>query len=290
MRTALVALVLAAACGCAEDWDEAMQQSKGLQMMHRLGLTREQLEPAVPIVKSMRAIYLQGVEADQQALAALAEDLEAQRERLLGGAAAADTETNTAQKAKEAQAARRQETLDDLNDKLSDFRKLLTPRQGAQIDWRNLSAGPENAREEQRRAMRNQALFRWSQATLERIRYFPLERYILEKEVLIDDFLRPLVRPFTPEYTRARAFMQQLVEQVRLTSEAQWPARRTYYANALMEGLNLTVPGKEAPETKYTRADLLAFLTAAETAELLSEMADATPAEDEGEAQAETGA
>jgi hypothetical protein len=241
----------------------------------------------------MRTIHVQGEEAKERAVAAFSEELAAQRERLLSGRPPDEDETDAtaepdvAQAAQEAASAKGQQTLDELNEKLSDFRKLLTPRQSAQIDWRNPSAGPEAAQAQRRQEARERAMLFWAQQTLTRVRYFPLERYILEKEVLIDDFLRPIVRPFTPQYARARALMERLVEQVRLASEADWPARRSSFARTLVEGLNLAPPAQEE-DRGDTRAELLAFFTAEGTADLIRKMAAATEAEEEAsEAEAE---
>jgi hypothetical protein len=278
MKTALMALMLgAAACALGDGWGDAMRQAQGLQILHRLGLNRTQLQAAAPLADKLRESRAKTEHLRTEAVTGFKDGLSLQREALLSGPAAEDAVETAAEvhrilRGQEA-TAQAEETS-----QLAAFRGLLTPRQAAQVDWGDLSSQPTTSADLQRRALQDQLLLRWAEQTLQQIRYFPIEMYIVQKEPLITDFVGTFLRPGTPEYAQARAQMEAIVEQARLTPENQWLARRPYYAVALLGSLHLDAAPATAVAPRYTRAQLLAFLAAPDTPQVLASMAAASPA------------
>ena len=91
MKTALMALMLgAAACALGDGWGDAMRQAQGLQILHRLGLNRTQLQAAAPLADKLRESRAKTEHLRTEAVTGFKDGLSLQREALLSGPAAED--------------------------------------------------------------------------------------------------------------------------------------------------------------------------------------------------------
>jgi hypothetical protein len=165
-------------------------------------------------------------------------------------------------------------------DVLADVRDELLPQQNAYIDWTPPRATATTTRETfVQRAARDReqrAMLLFAEQFLTRVRYYPLEQYILEAQRLVDDFLRPLVPVASPAYPQAQQFMFRLVEQVRLMGEPQWQAESLNYAAVLVQELGLDQPPDESVEERpYTWQDMYEIFSDPGTPGLFREIQEA---------------
>ena len=160
---------------------------------------------------------------------------------------------------------------------MADIEKELYPQQNAYIDWTpphtTQRAAAETLQQKAQREREQAALILATEQQLERIRTYPLERYVLEAQKVVDDFLRPLVDPGSPDYPAAQQFMFKLVEQVRLMPEPEWEQRREEMAVVLVRHLGLLEAPEAAAEPKpYTWQDMYAVFSDLGAPDLLRAM------------------
>ncbi len=273
----LPALALPAA---ADTWDAALRRAEGLQMLNRLAFTADQLTQMAPLAERLhKAAALAPPEPTN------AEVLQKLRTALLEGEQAASEQWQPYEQAVQERANFEQKQADELADIMSEVRKLLTPRQLAQIDWHNPRQGAQERAAERQAKMRQAALLVHAAQFLDQIRYLDAYRFVTERLRRVDDFLRPLVGVASPRFAAYRQFLINLTDQVRMVPEAQWPQQRRRFAGQVLQGLGLETAGGSAPAKKYTQAQLRDFLTSPDADDLLRKMASGLKAKETSTAE-----
>ncbi|MBM3474068.1 MAG: hypothetical protein FJX75_12435 [Armatimonadetes bacterium] len=246
LRASLIAVTALAPLlgpGWASDLSEIVQKGNHLIALNELQVSPDQLDKIAPLCdKLVQAVQARNEER-QKLLADAAPTLAAARKALAAGVpltAAAQTALGSLEASLKAADDRLEETAVDI---LGDIEKEFLPQQSRYIDWTPpLRTTRESAktREEQAQREREQtALILATVQQLERIRTYPLERYVLEAQKVVDDFLRPLIDPLSPDYAAAQEFMFKLVEEVRTMPEPLWEQRREQMAELLVGELGL---------------------------------------------------
>jgi hypothetical protein len=251
---ALTALALLLGPTWASDLSEVVQKGNHLIVLNELGVAPDQIDKIAPLCdRLVQAVQARNAER-QNLLAAAAPTLAASRKALIAGVpltAPAMTALDGLEKSLKAADDKLEVTAVDI---LEDIEKEFLPQQNRYIDWtppRQTSKAFAKTREEQAQLERDQtALILATVQQLERIRTYPLERYVMEAQKVVDDFLRPLVDPLSSDYPAAQDFMFKLVEQVRLMPEPEWQQRRERMAELLVGELGLLAPLDQAARPK----------------------------------------
>lgn len=249
-----VGAMLFAAAASGSELSQVLEKANHLIILNELGLTTEQITKIAPLCDQLvRAVQARDTER-QRLLNEAAPVLTAARKALVAGqpippaTAAAlaklekDLETNDAK------------LEDNAVTIMAEIEKEFLPQQNRYIDWtppkQPTTKGGTSMTALAQRQREQAALILATVQQLERIRTYPLERYILEAQKVVDDFLRPLIDPESPEYPRARDFMFRLVEQVRIMPEPEWQQRREQMAELLVGELGLLQPNDQSGEAK----------------------------------------
>lgn len=253
-----LAVVLAAAFGAgaapASDLSQTVQKANHLIVLNELGVTTDQIGRLAPLSdKLVSAVQARNAER-QRLLAEAAPTLEVARKALVAGTAlpqATQTALDTLEAALKAADSRLEDTAVTL---MQDVEKEFYPQQSRYIDWtpprQPTRVSEKTSAERAQRERQQAALLLSTVGQLERIRTYPLERYVLEAQKLVDDYLRPLIDPRSPDYPAARQFMFKVVEQVRLMPEEEWQVRREEMAEILVGELGLLDEPAESAEPK----------------------------------------
>ena len=251
---ALTALALLLGPTGASDLSEVVQKGNHLIALNELGVTAKQIDKISPLCDQLvQAVQARNAER-QKLLAEAAPTLTASRKAFLAGVplpATAKTALDDLEKSLGAADDKLEQTAVDI---LKDIEKEFLPQQSRYIDWtppRQTSKDSAKTQEEQAQREREQtALILATVQQLERIRTYPLERYVMEAQKVVDDYLRPLIDPLSPDYPAAQQFMFKLVEQVRLMPEPEWQQRRERMAELLVRELGLLDQPDEAAAPK----------------------------------------
>jgi hypothetical protein len=254
---AFLALALCAANAPATQLSQTISKANHLIVLNRLGITREQIDALLPLAEQLTAAKA-AWQSDRQELLAQNQALLSRARATMMGGRSVSKETQDALDALE-------EGLKENDDKLYEaavtvldqVRQQLFPSQNAYIDWTPPKGQDKSSREtflqEAQRDREYRAMVLFAEQFLTRVRYYPLEQYMLHTQKVVDDFLRPLIPIASPAYPQARQFMFKLVEEVRLLPEARWQMESRQYATALVDGLGLYEPPGEAVEERpYT--------------------------------------
>jgi hypothetical protein len=274
---AIAAWALALGLGRASDLSEVVQKGNHLIVLNELQVSPDQLDKLAPLsAKLVQAVQARDAER-QKLLADAAPTLAAARKALIAGVpltAAAQTALDSLETSLKAADDKLEETAVDI---LEDVEKEFLPQQSRYIDWtppRQTTTQSAKTREEQAQREREQtALILATVQQLERIRTYPLERYVMEAQKVVDDFLRPLIDPMSPDYRAAQEFMFKLVEQVRIMPEPEWQQRREQMAELLVGELGLLdQPDESAQPKPYNWQTMYAILSDLGAPDLLTAM------------------
>jgi hypothetical protein len=254
-------LALGAASAPATELSQTISKVNHLMVLNRLSITRDQLDQLLPLAEHMTTA-VNAWKSDRQKLLADNQGMLSQARRTMVTGRALSDETETALDDLE-------KALEENDDKLyaagvevlDKVREQLFPNQNAFIDWtppRGKEKGSRDAFLQQVQRQREyRAMVLFAEQFLTRVRYYPLEQYILQAQRVVDDFLRPLIPPDSPAYPQAQQFMFRLAQEVRLLPEAQWLAQSRNYATTLVDGLGLYEPPKQSTEKRpYTWQDM----------------------------------
>ncbi len=252
--TLLAAAVLAAGLAQASDLSQTVQKANHLIILNELGITADQLAKLAPLSDRLVAAVQARNTERQRLLTEAAPNLEAARKALLEGAAPAPG----AQKALDALEASLKANDGKLQTAavpiMADIEKVFFPQQNRYVDWTppggSARPSPATAAQQAQREREATALLLATIQQLERIRMFPPDRYIIEFHKVVEDYLRPLIDPRSPEYPDAEAFMLKLVGQVRMMPNDEWEQRREEMAQLLVRQLGLLGPPEQATEPK----------------------------------------
>lgn len=268
MRTAspfavvtILAMTLGAGNAPASQLSQTISKVNHLMVLNRLGITREQIDELTSLAERLTAAT-NTWKSDRQ-------DLLAANEAMLSRARA--TMVNSRALSEDTQAALEdlEENLKANDDKLygtavevlDKVRQELFPGQNAYIDWTPPRGTGKSSRDaflqQAQRDREYRAMVLFAEQFLTRVRYYPLEQYILQAQKVVDDFLRPLIPPASPAYPEARQFMFRLVEQIRLLPEPRWQAESRIFATTLVDQLGLyEAPAEATEERPYTWQDM----------------------------------
>jgi hypothetical protein len=256
-----LAMGLLASLASGSELSQLIAKANHVITLNRLGLTPTQLGALAPVAEEFSGTVKVWQANRQAALANARTDLQAARDMLLDG----ETLTPALQKAiadVEAELTIEDDTLyNTAVTVLGKVKDQLLPQQNAYIDWTPPRGEAAAARETlQQRAQRERdrrAMIALAAQFLTRIRYYP--PFILGVENVVDDFLRPLIDPRSPDYPPARQFMLEMVREVRVMPEAQWEVMRDEYAVRMVRALGFEQPppADEALQQKpYTWQDM----------------------------------
>jgi len=255
MRTARVAagltlLVGLAGASLASELSQVINKGNHIIALNRLGVTVEQINRLAPLSEDLVA----AVKQRQAGRATLLEDgqevlAEARRKLLAGEPLSADLVASLAE-FEEGLSDNDAELYEASVDILKDVQEVLYAQQNAYIDWTPPRGENRTSREtmiqQAQRERDHRAMVMMGERFLHSIRYYPLEQYILEAQRLVDDFLRPIIPPNSPDYRPAQQYMFKLVEQVRLMEEPQWIDQGQAVAEQMIGDLGLQQPQTEA--------------------------------------------
>jgi len=284
-RLRVVAMCLAAGLltgfAPASELSQLVAKGNHLITLNRLGVTAPQCDALAPLAEELSSAVRVWQANRQAALGDARTDLQAERDVLVGG----EQLTPALQKAigdLEGELKIEDDTLyNTAVSVLGKVRDQLLPQQNAYIDWtppRGEGAAPkETLQQKAQRERDRRAMIALAGQFLTRVRY--ISPILLGAENLVDDFLRPLIDPRSPEYPQARQFMLEMVKEVRLLPEAQWEGLRDDYAVHMIQGLGFEQPppdtGEERQPKPYTWEDMYGIFSDAGTPALLRAMKQA---------------
>jgi hypothetical protein len=277
LLTSTALLVMAVAPAPASQLSQIISKGNHLITLNRLGITEEQVDELLLLAEQLTGATKTWQSKRQDLLAEHQDPLARARQAMIEGRSMGQA----SQEAFEALEAALEENDDALYEAavevLGKVRGELFPSQNAYIDWTPPKGTAKTPREtvvtqaEREREYRAMVLF--AEQFLTRVRYYPLEQYILQAQKVVDDFLRPLIPIASPAYPRAQQFMFRLVDEVRLLGEPQWQAQRRTYATTLVGELGLFDAPEEAIEERpYTWQDLYAIFSDPGTPDTLREI------------------
>ncbi len=281
---ACLLLGLLAALASASELGQLVAKGNHLITLNRLGLTGPQLDALAPLADELSGALRVWQANRQAALGDARTDLQAARDVLVDG----EKLTPALSKA-----------IDDVDGELrieddtlyntavsvlAEVKDQLLPQQNAYIDWqppRGEGTAPrETLQQKAQRERERRALIVLAAQFLTRVRF--ISPILLGTENLVDDFLRPLIDPRSPEYPQVRQFMLRMVAEVRVMPEAQWEVLRDQYAVRMVQGLGLDQPLPEADQARerkpYSWEDIYDILSDAGTPALLRAMRQARTA------------
>lgn len=258
---AVLVFTLGAGRAPATELSQTLSKINHLMVLNRLAITRDQLDQLLPLAEQLTA-DVNTWKSDRQDLLAENQGTLSQARRTMVSGRALSDETESALDDLE-------KALQENDDKLyaagvavlDKVRQQLFPTQNAYIDWTPPRGKDTGAREaflqQVQREREYRAMILFAEQFLTRVRYYPLEQYILEAQRVVDDFLRPLIPLDSPAYPQAQRFMFGLVNEVRLLPEPQWLAQSRNYATTLVDGLGLYErPEQSVEERPYTWQDM----------------------------------
>jgi hypothetical protein len=279
-----VASILLAGSAWGSELSQVIQKGNHLIALNQLALTTDQIRAITPLsAQLVQAVQARNAER-QALLTKAAPNLAAARKALVVGTLLpADVKTAVDELEKSLKA-----NDDDLETSavkiMGEIEKEFFPQQSRYVDWtppgQSAKAAAQTLLEKAQQERETVALVLATEQQLERIRTYPLERYVLEAQKVVDDFLRPLIDPDSPDYPAAQRFMFRLVEEVRVLPEPQWQQRRQEYAERLIEGLGLAQPPGQPTQPKpYNWYDMYTIFSDLGAPDLLKGMlkARATP-------------
>lgn len=255
MRTARVVVGLTLLVGLAgvtsaSELSQVINKGNHIIALNRLGITIEQINRLAPLSQDLVA----AVKQRQAGRATLLEDgqevlAEARRKLIAAEPLSADLVASLAE-LEEGLSDNDDELYEASVDILKDVQEVLYAQQNAYIDWTPPRGENRTSREtmiqQAQRERDHRAMVMMAERFLHSIRYYPLEQYVLEAQRLVDDFLRPIIPPNSPDYRPAQQYMFKLVEQVRLMEEPQWIDQGQAVAEQMIGDLGLQQPQTEA--------------------------------------------
>ncbi|MGQ9730669.1 MAG: hypothetical protein ACUVX8_05280 [Candidatus Zipacnadales bacterium] len=273
--------MLVSAAAWPSDLSQAIQKGNHIMLLNELGLTNEQLMAISPYCEQLVAAVKTRDAERKKLITESREVLAAARKAMLEGRAP----TRATQEALEALEAALKANEDTLYraavEALAKIQDEFYQQQNAYIDWTPPHGGQKVTRqmllERAQREREQAALVLTTEQQLERLRTFPLEeRYVYEANRIVDDFLRPLIDPQSPQYVEARNFMFEVVEQARFMQEEEWQMRRTEFAELVLRELGLLEPPKSSEKPKpYSWQDMYVLFSDFGTPDLLRDMVKA---------------
>ncbi|MBM3499658.1 MAG: hypothetical protein FJX74_13440 [Armatimonadetes bacterium] len=285
-----LAAVVVGASAPGSELSQAVQKANHLIVLNELGVTTDQIGKLAPLSdRLVQAVQARNSER-QRLLTEAGPTLEAARKALVEGAALPQV-TETALAKLEGALKANDDTLEDTAvTVMADIEKEFFPQQNRYVDWtpprRPVRPSAQTLAQRAQRERQQAALILSTVGQLERIRTYPLERYVLEAQKVVDDFLRPLIDPRSEDYPAARQFMFKVVEQVRLMPEEEWQERREEMAELLVGELGLLDEPEAAAQPKpYNWQAMYAIFSDLGAPELLRDMkrARATAVEEAAE-------
>jgi hypothetical protein len=285
IRTVAMCLAVGLLTGLASAGELSQLVAKGnhLITLNRLGVTAPQCDALAPLAEELSSAVRVWQANRQAALADARTDLQASRDLLVDG----EKLTPALQKAignLEGELKIEDDTLyNTAVTVLGKVKDQLLPQQNAYVDWtppRGEGTAPkETLQQKAQRERDRRAMIALAAQFLDRVRYQSV--ILLGTENVVQDFLRPLIDPRSPEYPQAREFMLEMVKEVRLLPEAQWEGLRDQYAARLIQGLGFEQPrpdrGEERQQKPYTWEDMYDIFSDAGTPALLRAMKQARP-------------
>ena len=242
VATTLVALVAVAGWAWGSDLSAAIQKTNHLIILNELAVTSDQLRDLAPLSEDL-VQATQARDAERQRLLTSADfTLMAARKTLVAGTALTSTQQGALDELEAELAAANEKFEEAAVATMATIEKEFLPQQNRYIDWtppRQPTGAAKTAAQRAQRDREQTALILATVQQLERIRTYPLERYVFEAQKVVDDFLRPLIDPRSPDYPAAQQFMFKLVEQVRVMPENEWYVRREEMAATLVGELGL---------------------------------------------------
>jgi hypothetical protein len=279
-----VASILLGTSVWGSDLSQVIQKGNHLIALNQLALTTDQIRAIAPLSGELvQAVQTRNAER-QALLTKAAPNLAAARKALVVGTLLpADVKTALDELEKSLKT-----NDDDLEASavkiMAEIEKEFFPQQNRYVDWtppgQSPKASAQTLLEKAQQEREQTALVLATEQQLERIRTYPLERYIMEAQKVVDDFLRPLIDPASPDYPAARQFMFKLVEEVRLLPQPQWEQHRRDYAERLIVGLGLgQQPNQPTQPKPYNWYDMYTIFSDLGAPDLLKDMlkARATP-------------
>jgi hypothetical protein len=266
----------------ASDLSQVVAKGNHLLVLNRLGLTPEQLAALAPLSEELAGAVRVWQANRQTVLDDASDGLVEVRATLLRGAPLSPElrksvdDVNVELKVED-------DTL--YNTAVSVLKKVkdqFYPQQNAYIDWTpprataGAAAPGETLQQRAQREREQRAMVALAGQFLDRARY--MSAIILGTDVLVQDFLRPLMDPTAPQYPQARQYLLRLVEQVRLLPEPQYQQVRNRYALDLVQvlGFASAAPQTPQPEAKpYTWGDMYDIFSDPGTPSLLRAMKQA---------------
>ena len=276
----LAAAAWVASPAWASDLSQTIQKANHLIVLNDLGVTNDQIGKLAPLSDQLvQAVQTRNSEREKL-LEAAAPTLEAARKALVEGTAltqAQQTALDTLEKSLKANDDKLEETAVTA---MADIEKEFFPQQNRYIDWnpprQPTRPSAKTLAERAQRERQQAALILSTVGQLERIRTYPLERYVLEAQKVVDDYLRPLIDPRSPDYLAARDFMFKVVEQVRIMPEEEWQDRRESMAELLVGELGLLdEPDATAEPKPHNWQTMYAIFSDLGAPDLLREMRQA---------------
>jgi len=260
VAAAVLLLGLAPARARASQLSQIISKGNHLIALNRLGITVEQVDELLPLAEQLTAATKTWQSGRQDLLAEHQGPLSRAREQMIGGRAVS---------------AETQKALNELEEALQENDDERY--EAAVKDWTPPKATAKTSREtfvqEAEREREYRAMILFAEQFLTRVRYYPLEQYMLMAQKVVDDFLRPLIPLASPAYPQARQFMFRLVEEVRLMDEPQWQMERRRYAVTLVEELNLyEAPEEVVEERPYIWQDMYMIFSDPGTPDMLREI------------------
>ncbi len=266
----------------ASDLSQVVAKGNHLLVLNRLGLTPEELGTLAPLSEELAGAVRVWQTNRETVLADASDGLTPVRASLLKGTALSPE---------------LQKSVDDVNVELkveddtlyntavSVLKKVkdaLFPQQNAYIDWTpprattGTAAPGETLQQRAQREREQRAMTALAGQFLDRVRY--MSAIIYGTDVVVQDFLRPLMDPTSPRYPQARQYLLRLVEQVRLLPEQQYQQVRDRYASDLVQvlGFGSPEPQPQPREAKpYTWGDMYDIFSDPGTPSLLRAMKQA---------------
>ncbi len=280
LAVAVLALALSATNAPATQLSQTIAKANHLMVLNHLGITREQVDQLLPLTERLTAATSTWKLGRQELLTQNQAMLSQARSTMVNGRSLSEETQAALEELEEALKENDDELYEAAVEVLDKVRQELFPSQNAYIDWtppRGRDRGSREAFLQQvQREREYRAMILFAEQFLTRVRYYPLEQYILEAQRVMDDFLRPLIPMTSPAYPEAQQFMFKLVEQVRLLPEPQWQVQSRQYATTLVDGLGLYEPPEQTVgERPYTWQDMYDIFADLGTPDMLRKIRDA---------------
>lgn len=226
-----------------------------------------------------------GYEAERkQAATANADDFKQQAKSLAEGTPVDEKVAAAIAAYHDAQRQSHAKLLAAVDAQISQVRRRLAPEQTRLIDWSRPpevnAVGDDQALTDELRQLLSRVTE--TERVLERIRYLIPSDYSITRTGRLEEFLRPYVRPNTPEFKQAMDFLFRLTDETRIVSEQDWPQQAPLFAARVLQYLGALEPSRQAGAARpYAWWDLYDLLTDEQTPALLQQIlaANGNPAE-----------